>query len=103
MQKDHIKQDLIPVFIQLSSDEQDSVRLLSVDNCVALGSTLNHEEFVQHILPIIKQCVNDKSWRVRYMVANHFCDIASIPNIGSEIIKNELVSSFIKLLKDTEA
>jgi hypothetical protein len=44
---------------------------------------------------------SDRSWRVRYMVANHFCELAQ--SVGSEITKTELVPAFVKLLRDTEA
>jgi hypothetical protein len=60
---------------------QDSVRLIAVDNCVAIGSGFTVEENVQLILPVIRACVNDKSWRVRYMIANNFCEVSGFFSI----------------------
>jgi len=62
---------------------------------------LTPEENQAQILPTIRHCAQDKSWRVRYMVANHFCELAQA--VGPEITKNELVSFYVRLLKDTEA
>jgi serine/threonine-protein phosphatase 2A regulatory subunit A len=72
MNKDEIKESLFSSFEKLSRDEQDSVRLLAVDNCVAMAEKFTSEEVFQVILPIIKSCANDKSWRVRYMLGDHF-------------------------------
>ena len=71
-EKDFLKSDLMQMFMKLSHDDQDSVRLLAVENCVAIAKMLTPEENVQHVLPTIRNASQDKSWRVRYMVAKHF-------------------------------
>jgi serine/threonine-protein phosphatase 2A regulatory subunit A len=101
MTKEHMKEDILSIFSQLASDEQDSVRLLVVEGCVALASMLSQEENYTLVLPIARNCSQDKSWRVRYMVADQFCRLAEA--LGAEITKMELVPAFIRLLKDTEA
>ena len=53
------------------------------------------------MLDSIKNAVTDKSWRVRYMVANEFVALAE--SSGEEIVKDELVSAYVGLLKDQEA
>lgn len=63
------------LFQTLAQDEQDSVRLLAVENCAAIGAMLTPEENSQLVLPTIRACAQDKSWRVRYMVADHFCEV----------------------------
>lgn len=75
LDKDHLKTDLIGMFQALALDEQDSVRLLAVENCAIIGTMLSPEESTQLVLPTIRACAQDKSWRVRYMVADHFCDV----------------------------
>lgn len=52
-------------------------------------------------MPTLRQCVNDSSWRVRYMVAEKFTDLQKA--VGPEITKTDLVPAFQYLLKDTEA
>lgn len=53
------------------------------------------------MLESIKNAVTDKSWRVRYMVANEF--VAMAESAGEEIVKDELVTAYVGLLKDQEA
>lgn len=72
LQKEHLKNQFLPMFLQLSQDQQDSVRLLSVENCIHFAKLLSPTESVTSVLPTVKKCAQDKSWRVRYMVAEHF-------------------------------
>jgi serine/threonine-protein phosphatase 2A regulatory subunit A len=53
------------------------------------------------MLESIRNAVADKSWRVRYMVANEFVALAE--SVGEAIVKEELVGAFVGLLKDQEA
>ena len=52
---------LNPVF----QDEQDSVRLLAVEACISIAGILQLEDKEQLVMPTLRQCVEDKSWRVR--------------------------------------
>lgn len=88
---------------------------------------LDHEETKNYLLPSIRSAVSDKSWRVRYMVADHFVEVCIIRAIlsaivcshvslffslsllqlasavGEEVVRDELVQAFVQLLKDNEA
>ena len=68
--------DLLPLFKITSTDDQDSVRFLSVDSCIALGNKLSPEEVVEHLLPTVINLLKDSSWRVRYMVADKFVNVS---------------------------
>ena len=83
------KEDLLPLFTSLSGDEQDSVRLLAVDNCVQLGQLLSVEDNQAAVLPIIRAVCQDKSWRVRYVVAEHFCQL--VPSVGDSVTQAEML------------
>jgi serine/threonine-protein phosphatase 2A regulatory subunit A len=72
---DSLKRLIIPKFVELSKDEQDSVRLLAVDNAVSIAKRLSPEENIVLVLGTVLECANDKSWRVRYMVADLFCKV----------------------------
>ncbi|CAG0921341.1 unnamed protein product [Notodromas monacha] len=100
-----LKSDLIPMFVNLASDEQDSVRLLAVDGCVAIARLLtkngNPDDTAEYIMPTLKASAEDKSWRVRFMVAEKFTDLQEA--VGEELSKTELVGHFCALLKDVEA
>uniref|UniRef100_A0A6M2DN45 Protein phosphatase PP2A regulatory subunit A n=1 Tax=Xenopsylla cheopis TaxID=163159 RepID=A0A6M2DN45_XENCH len=101
---EYLKSDLIPMFVTLAQDEQassDSVRLLAVEACVSIATLLQQEDVEQLVMPTLRQCANDSSWRVRYMVADKFTDLQKA--VGHEITKTDLVSAFQSLLKDTEA
>lgn len=73
--KEQIKEEFLPTFDKLASDDQDSVRLLTVEGCVAIASMFTFEENTSLILPLVRNAINDKSWRVRYMAATHFCEV----------------------------
>lgn len=54
---------------------QDSVRLLAVEACVSIASLLQAEDTEQFVMPTLRQAAEDKSWRVRYMVADKFTEV----------------------------
>lgn len=89
------------MFVQLAQDDQDSVRLLAVEACVSIAQLLQQDDVEHLVMPTLRQCVNDSSWRVRYMVAEKFTDLQKA--VGPEITRTDLVSAFQSLLKDTEA
>ena len=57
---------------------QDSVRLLTVEFAVSLASMLTPEECSSLLSQHLRTMVADKSWRVRYMVSEHFAMVRSI-------------------------
>lgn len=73
--KEHLISDMIPLFSKLAQDEQDSVRLLTVTDLVAIAEQLTPEESKIYFLQPLKAMVADKSWRVRYMIADNFVKV----------------------------
>merc|ERR1711928_313354 len=69
--------------------------------CVSMAELLQQEDVEQLVMPTLRQCAEDKSWRVRYMVADKFTELQKA--VGPEISKQDLVSAFQALLKDPEA
>ena len=57
---------------------QDSVRLLAEENCASIATLLSNTDKEQLILPTLREAANDKSWRVRYMVADKFVEVFTI-------------------------
>lgn len=100
-QHDNLIKDVLPLYRKLSTDDQDSVRLLTIPDLIAITSNLDAAETKEHMLESIRNAVTDKSWRVRYMVANEFVALAE--SVGEAIVKEELVGAFVGLLKDQEA
>ncbi|MFH4983189.1 hypothetical protein AB6A40_009898 [Gnathostoma spinigerum] len=73
---DFLKDELLQMFVDLAADEQDSVRLLSVEACIAIAALLTEEQRKELIKPILMNLIEDKSWRVRYMVADNLTDVS---------------------------
>ena len=99
-EKEFIVSDLIPAFKQLSNDDQDLVRVLCLDSLNALARVLSREDNKTHMLPVIIQSAEDKSWRVRLALSHNFAEIAE--SFGKEITDLSLVQTFSTLLKDVE-
>ena len=54
------------------------MRLLAEENCASIATLLSTADKEQLILPTLREAANDKSWRVRYMVADKFVEVSSI-------------------------
>ncbi|CAI7839034.1 unnamed protein product [Closterium sp. NIES-54] len=96
-----LKLDILEFFKDLTNDDQDSVRLLAVEGCAAVGKLLEKKDCISSILPVILSFAQDKSWRVRYMVANQLHELCEA--VGPEVARAELVPAYVKLLRDNEA
>mmetsp|Transcript_39247 Transcript_39247/g.155694 ORF Transcript_39247/g.155694 Transcript_39247/m.155694 type:complete len:576 (-) Transcript_39247:688-2415(-) len=92
---------IVADFKMLSEDEQESVRLLLVENASTVASCLSESVQVEVMMPIIRAFSKDKSWRVRYIVADKSCDLCDV--FGSKATREELLPAFTRLLKDGEA
>lgn len=103
MPADVVVKDMISLFQFLAGDDQDSVRLLTIEVLIAIAEVVPVEQQVNlgQLLQILKGLFADKSWRVRYMVADRFEKLATA--IGEDVVKRDLVPAFVKLLKDGEA
>ncbi|KAI9849448.1 MAG: Polyamine N-acetyltransferase 1 [Sclerophora amabilis] len=85
-------EEMIPLFQHLASDDQDSVRLLTVDILIGVAEVVPKEQQSSHgvLLTALRGLFEDKSWRIAKAV-------------DEEVVSRDLVPSFVKLLKDTEA
>ncbi|KHM99135.1 Serine/threonine-protein phosphatase 2A 65 kDa regulatory subunit A beta isoform, partial [Glycine soja] len=52
-----------------------------------------------HIVELL--LIQDKSWRVRYMVANQLYELCEA--VGPDPTRSELVPAYVRLLRDNEA
>lgn len=125
MPTETIIEEMVPLFQYLANDDQDSVRLLTVDILIAIAENIPKEQQSSHgvLLTALRSLFEDKSWRVRYMVAERFEKVTaySLPYrfsrlnadnhreikiakaVHEEVVNRDLVPAFVKLLKDTEA
>ncbi|CAJ0928846.1 unnamed protein product, partial [Mesorhabditis belari] len=102
LEKDAIVEEYNQMFLDLVIDEQDSVRLLMVEACIAMSSVIPKADMVKHVKPALVALIEDKSWRVRYMVAEKFVELQNALGGMDESTVNELVGYFTNLLKDAE-
>ena len=96
-------EEMIPLFQHLAGDDQDSVRLLTVEILVSICEQIPKQQQSSHgvLLTSLRSLYEDKSWRVRYMVAEKFEKIANA--VDEDVVTRDLVGAFVKLLKDSEA
>eukprot|EP01134_Creolimax_fragrantissima_P005979 CFRG5979T1 len=102
VEPEFLRSEVIPVFIALAHDDQDSVRLLAAEGAVTVVKLMSHEENETLMLATLQQFWRDKSWRVRYMAAEKFIELQTalgLPLAGQA----EVVDAYIRLLKDQEA
>lgn len=99
--KNFISKDVLIWFQKLTADEQDSVRLLAVDDCVSLSKLVSEDERLKSIVPVALKFSSDTSWRVRYAVAQQIYELCEI--IGADFSREDLFPAYENLLEDQEA
>jgi serine/threonine-protein phosphatase 2A regulatory subunit A len=69
-----IVEEMIPMFQHLVQDDQDSVRLLTVEILISIAEVVPKEQQASHgvLLTSLRSLIEDKSWRVRYMISDRF-------------------------------
>ncbi|KAJ7597048.1 armadillo-type protein [Mycena floridula] len=97
----HIISDGLPIYRRLQSDDQDSVRLLTIEDLIVIVQRIPPADVKDQLLKQIRSSIGDKSWRVRYMAANHFNELANALSI--DLVREELIGQYVQLLKDSEA
>jgi len=92
--------DALEMFTEFNKDEQDSVRLMSIENLLALSKAV--PKIVEPILKdSIKLWAEEKSWRVRYILAEKIVEFAKI--LDKEYVNTVLCEYFLKFLQENEA
>lgn len=73
--------EMIPLFQHLVQDDQDSVRLLTVEILIGIAEGVPKEQQAGHgvLLTSLRNLIEDKSWRVRYMIADRFEKVSGAP------------------------
>lgn len=92
------------IFQSQVTDDQDSVRLLSVDILIAIAEALKRQgttKYNSDLINFTMELFNDKSWRVRYMAADRFEKLAT--SLDSAESRERFVPAFVKLMRDPEA
>ncbi|KAM3171941.1 hypothetical protein ACTXT7_015574, partial [Hymenolepis weldensis] len=85
----------------LQKDDQDSVRLLAINACVAFAEALPSEDAQKSLMPLIHEAAQDKSWRVRYQLADRLTDLQSA--VGPVVTNEFLVDVYQKMNKGSRS
>jgi serine/threonine-protein phosphatase 2A regulatory subunit A len=101
LEKQHVLQEILPIFRQLSQDEQDTIRVMCLESLIPMAKYLTKEENQIHTLGTLLAAGEDKSWKVRLAFAKNFASFAN--SFGKEITDNNLIQTFSLLLNDNEA
>lgn len=82
--------EIIPLFQYLTNDDQDSVRLLTVEILISIAEEIPKEQQSSHgvLLTSLRSLFEDKSWRVRYMVADKF---EKVKFLSHDLLKARLI------------
>ena len=100
LEKQHVIQELLPIFRELSQDDQDSCRVLCIESLIPMAGYLSKEENRVHTLGSLLNAGEDKSWKVRLSFARNFAKFAEA--FGTDITDNNLIQTFNLLLNDNE-
>lgn len=93
--------DIMVVYKALSQeDTQDTIRVASVHTTLVLAKMFTPDENRMHTIVVIKDAVEDRSWRVRLTVAKQFDELCAA--FGPEITASHLLQPLIQLMKDNE-
>jgi len=93
--------EFMSAFILLAKDDQDSVRIQVISTCIVFCNILSQENKLSQILPIVLNIANDKSWRVRWSLANKLHEVCKA--LGDQVTNNSLAKIYEDLLTDQEA
>jgi serine/threonine-protein phosphatase 2A regulatory subunit A len=102
---------VLPLYKRLVADDQDVVRIAAIENTVYMAQGLaqtgiddaNH----QHIMPLIRSSVEDRSWRVRGGIAKQYTELSrALMGEGgqraTDLLHHDLLPTFVNLLQDPE-
>eukprot|EP01129_Flabellula_baltica_P011045 TRINITY_DN4756_c0_g1_i1.p1 TRINITY_DN4756_c0_g1~~TRINITY_DN4756_c0_g1_i1.p1 ORF type:complete len:393 (+),score=87.30 TRINITY_DN4756_c0_g1_i1:21-1199(+) len=100
MEKHYLITDAMALFATLSQDEQDTVRVLSVKNAIAIGKNISDDQKISLLLPVLEDLSNDASWKVRYELSKRLVDIVEL--VFSGHTPEKIIEIFLSLIKDSE-
>eukprot|EP00121_Abeoforma_whisleri_P001376 Awhi_evm1s1223 len=95
-----VQEKMVPLFIALAQDDQDSVKFLAVESCASLSARLSSEQNNEMVVPVLNKLFVDPSWRVRYMVAENLPQLQK--SLGGAYSEKRLLEVFISMLRDNE-
>jgi len=90
---------VFPTLLELTSDDQDSVRVRGLQSLIDVSLLIEEEANVNKLRWSIRRLCTDTSWRVRFLAASKFNQICA----SLEKESQSMLDIYVKLLKDVEA
>ena len=78
VEPDYLREELVPLFTNLANDEQDSVRLLAIEAGIAMAGQFRPDDLEQQMMQTLRSATDDKSWRVRYVIADKLVEVSAV-------------------------
>ncbi|KAL3234497.1 Polyamine N-acetyltransferase 1 [Nakaseomyces bracarensis] len=94
------------MFQKVISDNQDSVKFLAVESLIAILKFFSAKNDQSHSKALVNYAVKlskDEAWRVRYMVAEKYEELAEEVSKSGDGLLDELLEPFLNLCKDNES
>ena len=73
----------------------------SVDSCILFAKKLSTSKITTYLVPYIQKYADDKSWRLRYLIAEKIIDLYHA--FGPEIAMDKIIPHYVNFLTDTES
>jgi serine/threonine-protein phosphatase 2A regulatory subunit A len=89
------------VFTELAQDEQESMRLLSIDCLIVLAALIkDHDAIVTHLLPVFLDFSVDRSVTVKRALAINYLQLSEA--FGNPIVEETFVDPFVQLAEESD-
>ncbi len=75
--------------------------MAGVESCIKFAQKISPSKVNSYLVPYIKKFGDEKSWRIRYLVADKIIEIANA--FGSDLTSSRLLGQYTEFLKDTES
>lgn len=93
--------ELLELFETFQKDSQDMVKMQGVEGCINFAKTLSSSKINSYVVPYIKSFAEERSWRIRYLMATKMIEFANA--FGKDFTKTKLVGHYVNFLKDPES
>jgi len=95
-----LKKDYRDLLTRLQADDTESVREGIFEATVTMMTKTDAATLENDLVPLVMECVQDKSWRVRLAVARNFSKFQKV--CPKHVVEGQVASALEKLIHDDE-
>jgi serine/threonine-protein phosphatase 2A regulatory subunit A len=93
--------EAISIFNSIKNDELDAVKMMAVDICMGLIKCYGFPKMGTTVLSFLKAAVEDKSWRIRYMVADKIVELCQL--FDKDTVADFFAKCYMGFMQDSES